>query len=144
LLHRKAAGKALCARIFWADQIGISFAPDGKKHKIACIFEPSCSYVRTPESGERLKCQGFYSEHRYKMSIGLECESGYVGSKRYDYDVEYLENGMAYIVLPDTRTERYVIGVAWIDDVGWDDPAGDDNDCGVETRYGADPTIALQ
>ena len=80
------------------------------------------------------------------MSIGLEGEAGYIGGMRasgkYDYDVEYLENGMAYIVLPETRTQRYVIGIAWIDDVGRDGPADDDNDRDTETWYAADPTSA--
>ncbi len=137
----------ICPHILGRYQICISFVPDGKRHDIACIFDPSCSYERTPESGERLECQSFYNGHRYKMSIGLECEAGYIGGKRvskeYDYDAEYLENGMAYIVLPDTRTEQYVIGIAWIDDVGWDEPIEDDNNRDIETWYGADPSFAL-
>ena len=136
-----------CPHVLGRYQISVSFVPDGKKHDIACVFEPSCSYERTPESGERLECQSFYNDQRYKMSIGLEGEAGYIGGMRasgkYDYDVEYLENGMAYIVLPETRTQRYVIGIAWIDDVGRDGPADDDNDRDTETWYAADPTSAL-
>lgn len=93
---------------------------------MSCIFSPLCSYEKTPESGERLECQGFYSSQRIKMSIGLECEAGTIGGIRasdgYDYDADYLDNGMAYIILPETKTEQYVFGIVRIDRVGWDDP----------------------
>ena len=29
--------------------------------------------------------------------------------------------------MPETKTERYVFGIAWIDDVGWDDPIDDEH-----------------
>ena len=81
------------------------------------------------------------------MSIGLECEAGYIDGGRatneYDYDADYLENGMSFLIDANTRTERYVFGVSWIDNVGWDDPIGDSNDRDAETWYGADPTLAL-
>ena len=144
----------LCPNVLGRYQIAITFIPDGKKHSIACIFEPNCSYKRSPEAGEFLECQSFYNDCRIKMSIGLECEAGYIGgvrvSDRYDYDADYLENGMSYIILSDTKTEHYVFGIAWIDDVGWDDPDPnwDDSveskhDRDVETWYGADPTLSL-
>ena len=136
----------LCPHVLGRYQISVSFVPDGKKHAIACIFDPSCPYERTPESGERLECQSFYNDLRYKMSIGLACEAGYIGNRRisdeYDYDAEYLENGMAFLLDTNTKTEHYVFGIAWIDNVGWDDSI-DDNDRGVETWYGADPALSL-
>ncbi|MBQ6621403.1 MAG: hypothetical protein IJH75_01025, partial [Mogibacterium sp.] len=67
-------------------------------------------YKRTPESGERLECQSFYNVHRFKMSIGLECEAGYVGgfraSDEYDYDADYLDNGMSFLIDMSTKTEK--------------------------------------
>ena len=81
------------------------------------------------------------------MSIGIECEAGYIGDKRasdvYDYDADYLENGMEYHIEIYTKTEQYVFGIAWIDDVGWDDPINDEDNRNVETWFGADPTLAL-
>ena len=80
------------------------------------------------------------------MSIGLECEMGYIDGVRisdeYDYDADYLENGMSFLIDANTKTEHYTFGIAWIDNVGWDDPI-DDNSRDVETWYGADPTLAL-
>ena len=108
---------------------------------------PSRASLREPEPGERLECQSFYNSRGMKLSIGLECESGFVDGVRisdeYDYDADYLENGMAFLIGADTKTERYVFGIAWIDDVGWDDPANHNNNWDSETWYGADPTIAL-
>lgn len=137
----------LCPHVLGRYQITVFFIPDGKEHTIACVFESNCMYKRTPESGERLECQSFYNVHRFKMSIGLECEAGYVGGVRasdeYDYDADYLDNGMSFLIDMNTKTEKYVFGIAWIDNVGWEDPIDENNNRDVETWYGADPTLAL-
>ena len=144
------AQKRLENDIRWPDvkdryQIKISYIPDSKKHSLSCVFLPTCSYERTPESGERLECQGFYSLQRIKMSIGLECEVDYLDGVRfsngYDYDADYLDNGMAFIIMPETKTEKYVFGIAWIDDVGLDDPINSKHDREVQTWFAADPTF---
>ena len=137
----------LCPRVLGRYQITVQFIPDGHEHKIACVFEPTCQYKSTPESGERLECQSFYNDSRIKMSIGLECEAGYIGgehsSGEYDYDTEYLENGMAYFIKAYTKAEKYVFGIAWINDVGWNDPINNEDNRDIETWFGADPTISL-
>lgn len=120
--------------------IEITYVPDGNEHDIACIFEPVCGYKSFWESGERLECQGFYNDNRYKISIGVE---GDIGSDEYDYGVDYLENGMSYHVKNGTKTKNYVFGISWIDNVGWDDPIEEDNNRDIETWFGADPTISL-
>ncbi len=128
-------------------RIEVNYNPDGKEHSISCVFSDNCSHKREPESGERLECQSFYNEQKIKMSIGLECESGYCGTDRisdeYDYDVEYLENGMAYIIMPDTITNKYTFGIAWIDDVGYNDPVDDEHKRDVQTWFASDPTYEL-
>lgn len=129
-----------CPHVLGRYQISVHFIPDGKAHTIACVFEPVCLYERSAESGERLECQGFYNDQRYKMSIGVECDTL---SGDYDYGAEYLENGMAYLIHENTQTDHYTFGIAWIDNVGWNDPVDDNNDRDVETWYGADPTLAL-
>ena len=45
----------LCPHVLGRHQIAVPFILDGEKHTIACVFEPNCSYERTPESGERLE-----------------------------------------------------------------------------------------
>ena len=137
----------LCPHVLGRYQITVPFIPDGKEHTIACVFEPICSYEKAQESGEILECQSFYNDSRFKMSIGLECEVGYIDGVRatneYDYDADYLENGMSFLIDANTKTEHYTFGIAWIDNVGWDDPTGESSKRDVETWYGADPTLAL-
>lgn len=137
-----------CPDVLDRYQITVFFVPDGKEHRIACVFEPDCLYEKTPESGERLKCQSFYNDQGFKMSMGLECESGYIDgiriSDEYDHDADYLENGMAYLINPHTKTNRYVFGIAWIDNVSWDDSSGLESQRDAQTWYGADPTLPLQ
>lgn len=137
----------LCSHVLGRYQIAVQFIPDGENHTIACVFESDCPYERTPENGERLECQSFYNDRMFKMSIGLECEAGYIGgirvSDEYDYDADYLENGMSFLIDMNTRTECYVFGISWIDNVGWDDQIDDNDDRDVETWYGADPTLGL-
>lgn len=69
-----------------------------------------------------------------KMSIGLERDNWYspdgIRKSEYDYDVDYLENGMAYLMFPFTKTERYLFGISWIMQVTKDNDA--------QTWYGAD------
>lgn len=121
----------ICPHVSGRYQIAVPFIPDGKGHCIACIFEPVCSFERTPESGEHLECQSFYNESRFKMSIGIECE-----------EADYLENGIAFQTLPNTQKGECVFGIAWIDNVGWNDP-GFMRSRDVETWYAADPYLSL-
>lgn len=142
---RKLEG--LCPHVLGRYQIVVQFVPDGKEHTIACVFNFDRPYERTLESGERLECQSFYNESRFKLSIGLECEAGYLDGKRvsdeYDYDADYLENGMSFLIDTNTNTKRYTFGISWIDNVGWDDSTDENNDREIETWYGADPTLPL-
>ena len=78
---------------------------------------------------------------------GLECEAGYINGARvsdeYDYDAGCLENGVAFLIDRNTRTERYVFGISWIDHVSWGNQTDDTIKRDVETWYGADPTLGL-
>lgn len=134
--------------VLWPDvkdryQIEVRYVPDGKEHSLSCVFSPTCPYMKTPEGGERLECLSFYGTQRVKMSIGLEGECGRnYYEYEYDYDIDYLDNGMAYVIMPETKTEKYSFGIAWIDDVGWDDPIDDEHDRDVQTWFAADPRFA--
>ena len=136
----------VCPHLLGRYQITVDFVPDGAEHDIACIFEPVCSYKTAGESGERLECQSLYNDSRFKLSIGIECETSIVDGvcrpDGYDYNAAYLNNGMSYHIETSTRTRQYVFGIAWIDEIGRDDPAEDYNR-DVETWYGADPLISL-
>ncbi|MBQ3546803.1 MAG: hypothetical protein IJA34_17735 [Lachnospiraceae bacterium] len=130
----------LCPNIVGRYHIDVYFIPDGKEHEIKCIIDGILYSDRGPESGEMLECQSFYNINNWKLSIGVECESGFLPdgrrwSERYDYDARYLENGMSYVILEETKEEHFIFGIAWIDNVE-DDHARD-----VQTWFAADVTI---
>ena len=130
----------LCANVDGRFKIEIIFVPDGKNHTIECTFpkEDFIRYEHSPESGERLECNSFY-RGKSKLSIGIESDAGYIdGNIRvseagYDYDSEYLDNGMAYVILPETKTVSYVFGICWINE--------NTVEKDVQTWFGADPTM---
>ncbi|MBD5527116.1 MAG: hypothetical protein HDR02_01715 [Lachnospiraceae bacterium] len=116
-------------------RINIDFVPDGASHSIACLIKGHISNDSDcVESGERLECKGFYSG-TVKVSIGMEGDRGCGGRKSvsgYDYENEYLDNGVEYVILPFTKTRRYVFGIAWIE--------GAEGERDVQTWFGADVT----
>lgn len=117
--------------------IKVELIPDGQSHEIQCCIKNHIVSSRDGiESGERLELKSFYHD-LYKLSIGMEGDSGYLENGirigDYDYDNEYTDNGVKYMILPDTKTSVFIFGIAWIDNVN------DNND--VQTWYGADPTL---
>lgn len=130
-------------------QIEIEFIPDGNTHYLSCVINGLKEKNRDTENGELIECQNFYSKERIKLSIGVLGEQwGYINGKlstHYnDYDIEYLENGMTYVIMEETKTSSYKFGIAWIDNVGWDDTITEEyQKREVQTWFGADPTISL-
>ena len=51
----------------------------------------------------------------------------------YDDDNDYMEDGVSYLILEETKTTRYVFGVAWIENVTAENE--------VQTWFGADQTL---
>ena len=108
--------------------IEINFQPDGlTDHVIECVFKriDDMKYERSYESGECLECQAFYSE-KCKLSIGT-----HVNNDGEDYEVDYLDNGMAYLISPETKNCCYSFGISWINN------CTEENEC--QTWFGADP-----
>ena len=137
---KKQPNERFCPDIVGRYRIDVDFTPDGKEHEIKCIIDKISYSDRAPESGEMLECQAFYNTDNWKLSIGVECETGFLPdgkrwSDRYDYDARYLENGMSYVILTETKEEHFVFGIAWIDNVE-DEHARD-----VQTWFAADITI---
>lgn len=136
----KNPNEKICPDVVGRYHIVVDFIPDGKIHEIKCVIEGMSYIDRGPESGEMLECQAFYNENGWKLSIGVECETGFLPdgrrwSDRYDYDAKYLENGMSYVILKETREEQFRFGIAWIDNV--EDNHGRD----TQTWFAADVTI---
>ena len=68
----------------------------------------------------------------------MEGDAGYYpdgtrDSDIYDYDNVYMEDGVSYLILEETKTTRYVFGISWIGNVTAENE--------VQTWYGADPTL---
>jgi hypothetical protein len=117
--------------------IEITFIPDGEMHTISCcLYNYEKSDDDDIESGERLELKSF-CQGSVKLSIGMEGDIGYLSNgvriSEYDYDNSYLDNGVQFEILPDTKTSKYVFGIAWLNKVN------DKNE--VQTWYGADPSI---
>ena len=144
-IQKREKNIRFCPDVLGRFIITVHFIPDGRKHSIACVFVSECSYEAFPESGERLECQSFYNERRFKMSIGLKGDLFNNIARHpdkvdyeYDYDVDYLTNGMAYLIFPETKTKQFVFSVSWIDDVGSND-LRKNRKRDVQTWFGADP-----
>ena len=132
----------LCPDILGRYQIEIHFAPDGKEHTISCVFPCDTTIKGYIESGENLECQGFYNNDSIKLSIGAEGDGGI--HTDYDYDVDYLNNGMQYVIFPETQTQAYVFGICWIDKIDIDDQSEEMIARDTQTWFGADPTLCIE
>ena len=132
----------LCPDILGRYQIEIQFIPDGKEHTISCVFPQDKSIKGHVESGEDLECQGFYNNNGIKLSIGTEGEASIYTD--YDYDIKYLENGMQYVILSETQTQKYTFGICWIDKIDIDDQSEEMMSRDTQTWFGADPTLCVE
>ena len=117
-------------------KIIVEYKNDKFPHLIYCILEgiDSSKAEYCNESGERLECKAIYQEN-IKLSIGIECDTCYLDGERisnYDYDSIYLNNGIGYYILPTTKSQTFIFGVAWIRECNETNK--------VQTWYGADPT----
>lgn len=75
------------------------------------------------------KRMGFIRKYAEKVLILCETPS----SESYKKRNYYMEDGVLYQIMRDTKTTKFVFGIAWIDNVTAE------ND--VQTWYGADPTL---
>ncbi len=116
--------------------IVIPFQPDKATHTISCRLKNYTASIKDgPESGENLELYSFYRDC-VKLSIGMEGDTDYINGERisnYDYDTEYLSDGVQYCILPMTKTEKYVFGIAWLNNVT--------ENTDIQTWFGADPTL---
>ena len=147
--YKKCANDRSCPNLLGRYLIEITSKPIGKEYSITCEIAKNQFLKSEIESGEMLECIGFYGEERRKLSIGAYGECwGYVEGRpmetRNDYDIEYKPDGLSYLVLKKTRTDKYYFAISWIDDVGYEDPISSDaHDRGVETWFGSDPMMLI-
>lgn len=98
------------------------------------LSQPSLDIEGDNESGERLEAISFYVKD-IKLTIGAEGEFyGHIyQSYGYDYNGDYLSNGIEYKTYKRTKDKMFKFGVCWIQ------PYTEEND--VQTWYGADSTM---
>lgn len=101
--------------------IFVRYKPDQLNHVIECRLKPNSDSKGYIESGERFLAMSFYTNDEDDiLLIGVEGESDYynhIRVSRYDYDVDEIENGVAYLTFPFTRTNFFPFVIAWIDRV---------------------------
>lgn len=101
-------------------QIYIDFTPDGKRHELSCTINNKDLGQGYYNSTERIAEIDFYTPgEEIVVMISLEGETdcyddGYIYSQ-YDYYELYLEDGLAFEILPDTKTSEYIFYIGWMD-----------------------------
>ena len=135
--HFPVPNEKCCGGLNGRYAIIVSIRPDWRAHTISCrLRDYTDSPQDGPESGENLELYSFYRDDA-KLSIGMEGDTGYLVTgdrvSDYDYDTEYLPDGVQYCLLPFTRTATFLFGIAWIR------PVTETNDS--QTWFGADPTL---
>lgn len=130
-------------------QIEIDFKPDGKKHIISCTLDGDNIESNDWESEENLECQAFYSKDKMKLSLGVcgEVWEYFKGELVYcnnDYDIDYLDQGMAYIIFEETKTDKYVFGISWIDGIDLPIKTEENLSRDNQTWSAADPNLRLK
>ena len=124
--------EVLCPDVDGRYKIAFDFLSDNSSHILSCFLDVSEENIEIGvESGERLEALAFY-KNDIKLTIGAEGESGYI-NLGYDYDIDYLKNGISYRIMPSTKSNTFIFGISWIS------PCTDEND--HYTWYGADPTL---
>lgn len=111
--------------------ITVNFEPDGKQHTISCRIKGHHPNKKDDiETSERRELKSFYNG-KTKLSIGME-NDGLDRESEYDYDTDYLDDGVSYEVRTFTRAKKFVFGIAWISN------STDENE--NQTWFGADPS----
>lgn len=134
--YKKIEINRTCENLNGRYLITIQFIPDGLEHKISCrIKNYNPSIEDEVETGEDLELKSFYYKN-IKMSIGMIGDTEYysMGERicnSFDYNNDYLKDGVEYVILKITKTEIFDFGIAWIE--------GYTNENEVQTWYGADP-----
>lgn len=87
---------------------------NGKAHKLRLLFS-SPGAESSVEPGERLEAISFYS-HGGKTTLAVSGAFGMAAEYGYDYDGEYLKNGIELDLSPETKGHTVTFAVAWLKD----------------------------
>lgn len=92
--------------------ISYEYFSDQKNHSLKCrlVGNAEEGFI---ESGERLEAISFHIKGG-KITIGCEGEFGIPREPGYDYDGDYLDNGLEIIIEPSTKSRTFIFGVSWL------------------------------
>lgn len=107
------------------------YQSDGRRHFLRCVIDCEATEVHE-ESGERLEMTSIYSTGG-KLSIGVEADFTSLPVYEYDFNGKNLANGIEVEIYPETETQYFIFGVAWLM------KCNEEND--VQTWFAADSTI---
>ncbi|WP_427107670.1 hypothetical protein [Lysinibacillus xylanilyticus] len=122
--------KSYCPNANGRYLIHYDYKSEFNDQEITCRI-PSINVKGEIESGERYEAISFY-KNDIKLTIGVEGE--FTNKPDYfDYNGDYLSDGIQYITFQETIARRFVFGVCWIQ------PYTEEND--TQTWFGADPSF---
>lgn len=111
--------------------VRVKYKQDGNRHSLRCILD-NTDVAGWGESGERLEMTSIY-QGTGKLSIGTEADFCEPKTFDYDYGGRNLPNGLEIEINPQTKTQYFIFGIAWLNE------CSEEKD--VQTWYAADPTI---
>lgn len=123
--YEKITNNRTCPDLSGHYLICVNYIPNGNIHTISCVLDGHIPNMSDEvETGENLELKSFW-KNRTKLSIGMTGDSGYLAdgtrlNPDFDYDNEYLSNGVLYRILPHTKTTMYKFGIAWLENCSVD------------------------
>ncbi len=113
-----------CTNVKGRYRIRLNFVPDGKAHRISCVLPDMVDFKSDYSSDASVQQITFYNKENWAIEIGifgdmygLNNRSSY--NENQDYDVDYLDRGLCYLILKETVTKEYDFILAWIDGVDY-------------------------
>lgn len=107
------------------------YQSDVGRHFLRCVIDGEATEIHE-ESGERLEMTSIYRAGG-KLSIGVEADFTSLPVYEYDFKRKNLANGIEIEIFPETETQYFIFGVAWLM------KCNEEND--VQTWFAANPTI---
>lgn len=117
--------------IEYAYLISFEFISDNSEHRLTCTLDRD-DVPGDIESGEHLDAIAFYIDNG-KLTLGCQSDFGVDEYDIFDYNGDYLENGLEIYIFPSTKSQIFTFGVSWLLNVTHDNE--------VQTWFAADPSI---
>ncbi len=109
-----------CANVKGRYRIRLIFIPDGKAHSISCVLPDMVDFESDYSSGADTQQITFHNKENWALEIGIIGDmygqnNRSIYNEEQDYDVDYLDRGLCYLILKETATQEYDFILAWID-----------------------------